>query len=103
MENKYTAINGTDYMYYIDDNGNHILVKREMRQKMNRKTRRYEGEPVEFLDTVGYYTSLSNMICAVVKDMAKHKQQSNEFKNVVEHIAFIQKQYDKIIEMCREV
>lgn len=91
-----------NYFYYIDENNNHTLVKKTMRQKLDIKTRKPSGEPVECVEIVGYFVNLTALIRGVVKDMGLDKVKNGEFENILQHVKFMTKKENEIIKLFND-
>lgn len=85
------------YYWNEDMHGNKTLYFKETREKKKLgKNGKGTGELKEFINVIGYYTSMQMLLKAVVKDSAYRKIQSGEIKNVKDYIDSLQDMTDRI-------
>ena len=85
------------YYYSIDKAGNHTLYFKAMKAKQEFGKRGvYTGEEREVCEVIGYYSDLTSLLKAVVKNSAFRKIDDGEIKSVKDYIDSLKSMAERI-------
>lgn len=92
-------INLVDGYWFSTDGVQYILNKSGTRNKIDLKTRKQTDEIIEYTDTIGYYTDITSMLKACVKDANMSGIISGDIKSLNDCLNQMTDLYDKLSDL----